>query len=381
MIEMMLWIFWISTAFVAYTLAGYPLLLWIGASLRTRTTRRAEIEPRISVIVVVHNEAAAIGDKIRNTLDFDYPREKLEIIIGSDGSTDGTVEVVRSFHESNVILVESRERLGKHCLQMMARDASQGEILIFTDATIRAKPDLPRRMVSHFADPTIGCVSTVDEVTGSRSGWMGEHFYVYGEMGLRRMEARMGSVVSMNGSLYAARREICQNWHADMSSDFFMALHCVERGLRAILDPECGVHVGVVRSGRREFVRKVRTIVHGMVVLFAHLHLLNPFRYGLFSWQLASHKLFRWLLPLPFLAILVSSVFLWHVHLFYRVCLMGQAAVYGAGLMAMLIPRLSNLAIFRLASFFCMGNVATLVAWWKSLSGDKMVTWEPSRRA
>jgi hypothetical protein len=185
----------------------------------------------------------------------------------------------------------------------------------------------------------------------------------------------------MNGSLYAARRDICQDWHPDMSSDFFMALHSVMAGRRAILDPMCSVQVGVVRSGRREFSRKVRTIVHGMVVLFSHLELLNPFRFGLFSWQLVSHKLFRWLLPFAFLSILVSNVFIWNAHPFYRICLLAQAVLYGAGLVSLAIPGVSRLAAFRLASFFSMGNVATLVAWWKSASGDKMVTWEPSRRA
>lgn len=375
------WVFWISTAVVFYALVAYPLLLWICATFMTRTSQRGETWPMVSVIIVVHNEAAAIGDKIRNCLEFSYPRDKVEIIVGSDGSTDSTVEVVRSFADARVILVESKERQGKHHLQMMARDVSHGEILVFTDATIRAKPDILQILVSHFADPSIGCVSSVDEVTGPHSGWMGEHFYVYGEMGLRRLESRIGSVVSMNGSLYAARREISENWHPDMSSDFFMALHAVKAGRRAILDPMCSVQVGVVRSGRREFTRKVRTIVHGMVVLFSHLELLNPFRFGLFSWQLASHKLLRWLLPFAFLGILTSNIFLWNENVFYKATLIAQGALYGAGVVSMVVPGASRLAAFRIASFFSMGNLATLVAWWKSVSGDKMVTWEPSRRA
>jgi hypothetical protein len=125
----------------------------------------------------------------------------------------------------------------------------------------------------------------------------------------------------------------------------------------------------------------VRTIVHGMVVLFSHLELLNPLRHGLFSWQLASHKLFRWMLPYAFLSILISNCFIWTEHVFFKVCLIGQAVLYGSGLLAAVIPGASGLAAFRLASFFSMGNAATFVAWWKAASGDKMVTWEPSRRA
>ena len=378
--EFMVSVFWTAVAFVAYTLVGYPTLLWIRSLLWPRHHRRAENIPTVTVIVVVHNAAAIITDKLKNTLAFDYPRDKLDIIIGSDGSTDETPQIVRQFARQGVKLVESRTWIGKHHVQMVARDVAQGEILVFTDASIHVRPDVLRKMVSHFVDGSIGCVCSADEMSQNNKSWMGETIYVYGEMGLRRLESKVNSLVSLSGSLFAVRKSLCEEWHPDMSSDFFLALHAVARRLRSVLDPECQAHVGVVGSERAELSRKVRTIVHGLAVFFSHLELLNPLRYGFFSWQLASHKLFRWLLPFAFLAALVSNCFLWAAGPFYQFALIAQLVGYGSGLLANTGGAFARIGPFRLANFFLMGNIATLLAWWKLCRGEKIVTWEPSRR-
>ena len=376
----MIYLFWFSLAFIAYTLAGYPTLLWLTSLVRTRTHQQGETLPFVTVIVVVHNAAEMVAEKIRNTLALNYPREKLEIIIGSDGSTDQTSAVVRSFAREGVRLVESPKWSGKHHVQMLACEIAQGEILVFTDASIRIETGVLKRMVTHFVDNTVGCVCSVDKMQDEGEERKGESLYVYGEMGLRALESRVSSLVSLSGSLFAVRRSMCDKWHPDQSSDFFLALHAVMRGLRAILDPECRARVGVVRSEGAELTRKVRTIVHGLVVFFDHLELLNPFRYGLFSWQLASHKLFRWLLPFAVLAALVSNCFLWKSGPIYQLALIGQLAGYGAALLSHAVPRLGQMSLIRMAGFFVLGNAATLVAWWKFLRGEKVVTWEPSRR-
>lgn len=377
---MMVWVFWLAVGFVSYTLAGYQIVLWIISRFRCQEHRREDVTPTVTVIIVVHNEAATIGEKIQNTLAFDYPKDRLEVVVGSDGSQDATVEIIRSFAAAGVKLVDSPERRGKHHIQMLARDVARGEILVFTDASILAGPHVLQQMVSHFADKSIGAVSSVDRVSDTKKGWMGEHVYIYGEMGLRRLEARVSSLVSLSGALFAARRSLCDDWHPDQSSDFFVALHAVARGLRAVIDPECPASLGVVRSERVELSRKVRTIVHGLVVFFSHLSLLNPFRYGLFSWQLASHKLCRWLLPFAVIAVLISSAFLWKAGLFYRVFLIIQLIGYTAGSLSYLGGRATRLGPLKLASFFVLGNVATLVAWWKFCLGDRFVAWEPSQR-
>jgi cellulose synthase/poly-beta-1,6-N-acetylglucosamine synthase-like glycosyltransferase len=378
--DITLWIFWLSLAFLVYTLAGYQALLWVISKFRRRSHLREEVCPSVSVIVVAHNEAGTIGEKILNTLSLEYPKEKLEVLVGSDGSTDGTAEIIRSFANQGVRLVERKERLGKHHIQMLALDESRGEIVAFTDASIRVEPPVLRKMVAHFADPGVGCVCSVDQIFEPRKGWKGEHFYVSGEMGLRLLETKVGSLVSLSGALFAVRRKVCKGWHPDMSSDFFLALHAVEQGYRAVIDPECRARLGMVKSQKAELTRKVRTIVHGLVVFFAHLHLLNFFRYGIFSWQLASHKLFRWLLPLGFAAALISNALLWKAGVFYQVFLILQLVGYLAGLLSTVGGALGRMAVFKLAGFIVMGNVATVIAWWKFSRGDKLAVWQPSQR-
>jgi cellulose synthase/poly-beta-1,6-N-acetylglucosamine synthase-like glycosyltransferase len=377
----MIYVFWLAIAFIIYTVVGYPTLLGILSLLRSRNHERREIFPAVSVITVMHNGAALVAEKIRNTLAFDYPKEKLEIIVGSDGSTDSTPEVVRSFASQGVKLVESLEWRGKHHVQMLARDIARGEILVFTDAAIHVGPDVLRKMVAHFADSSIGCVCSVDQMQDTTGDWMGETLYVYGEMGLRRLEAKVSSLVSLSGSLFAVRRSMCDTWHADQSTDFFLALHAVARGMGAVLAPECPARVGVVRSERGEFWRKVRTIVHGLVVFFSHLELLNPFRYGLFSWQLVSHKLCRWLLPFAVIATFFANFFLWRAGPFYQFCLVVQLMGCVMSSLSLLHGRLARISVIKLANFFFLGNVATLWAWWKFCLGEKYVTWEPSRRS
>ncbi len=377
----MVWVFWSAALILIYTFAGYPVVLWLVSLWRSRPHRRGALEPTVSLIIAAHNEAPVIGNKIRNCLELIYPHDKFEILVASDGSEDGTVEIVRSFAQRGVKLIEIPHRRGKQYAQMLARDASRGEILVFTDAGVELKPDGLQKIVSNFADPSVGCVSSEDQVVKQKRSWMGEQFYVQLEMWLRRLESRIGSLVTASGSFFAARRTVCEVWHTDQTSDFFVVLNAVTLGMRAVVDPECVGRFGLVRSEAAELQRKVRTIVNGLQVFFSHLHLLNPFRYGFFSWQLISHKLFRWLVPFAMLFLMVSNLFLWTASGFYRMCLVLQGAVYGPGLLALAADRLGKWKPIKLASYFLLGNAATLMAWWYFLAGEKFVTWHPTRRA
>jgi len=376
----MAWVFWISAAFLAYTLAGYPVMLLVMSRLRNRVHRRQTIWPTMSVIIPAHNEGAGIREKIVNTLQVDYPKDKLEIIIASDGSTDNTVEIVRSFEKDGIRLLELREAHGKHYAQMLARENACGEILVFTDARVLLDRDGLQKMASNFADSSVGCVSSEDCVVsaGSKSG---EGSYVGYEMWLRRLESRVGSLVSVSGSFFAARRELCQKWHSHQSSDFFVPLHVAEQRMRSVVDPECIGYYGVTHKGGAEFQRKVRTIVHGLDVVFSHRQVLNPFRFPVFSWQLVSHKICRWLIPFGLLGVLIGSAALWHEGNFYRAAFVLQAALYGAGLCALGWRRLLQLKGPRLAGFFLLANAATLTAWMKFCSGEKFVSWRPTQRS
>jgi glycosyltransferase involved in cell wall biosynthesis len=378
----MLWLFWTAAVFLAYTFVGYPTMLGMISLFRKRGQRQETTTwAKVSIIIPAHNQAIQLRRKIENTLALTYPKEKREIIVASDASTDETTDIVRSCADRGVRLVELPVRKGKHHAQMVARDASQGEILVFTDVSAELEPDALQKIVANFADPSVGCVSSEDRIAATSGRWMGEGFYVEFEMWLRRLEASAGSLVGLSGSFFAARREVCGVWYPGLSSDFFLPLQAVSRGMRAIVDPECRGHYGLVHSEKMELKRKVRTIVHGLAVLFVHAALLNPFRYGFFSIQLISHKLFRWLVPFAGAALLVSNLFLWDSGMFYRVCLVLQLILYGTGVLALLAGRLTQFKPFHLARFFLLGNAATMMAWMYFLMGEKFVTWQPTRRS
>lgn len=374
----MIWVFWLTVLFIWYALAGYPLCLWAVSRFRNRPHRRGDFTPAISIIIAAHNEAFGIANKIANCLALTYPADKLEIIIASDGSNDGTPDIVRSFSSRGVMLVEIPERRGKQFAQLQARNAARGEILVFTDAGVELDPGALQIIAANFADPEVGCVSSEDQIV-KRPGFKGEQSYVGFEMWLRRLESRIGSLVTASGSFFAARHSVCEPWHTDKTSDFFVVLNTVQAGMRAVVDPASIGYYGLTRSDKGELQRKVRTIVNGLDVFFMHAALLNPFRYGLFSWQLVSHKLFRWLVPAAMLVLLVSNCFLWHDGPFYQVSLVGQITIYGAGLVALVANRFAPKPI-KLAGYFLMGNAATLMAWFYYLSGEKFVSWQPTQR-
>lgn len=373
-------VFWLAALFLIYTFAGYPLLLWVVSQIRDQSHRRVPIEPGVSLIIAAHNEASSISRKLLNCLELDYPKDKLEVLVASDGSDDGTVEIVRSFAGKGVQLIEIPNRRGKQYAQLQARDLACGEILVFTDVGVELDSDGIRQIVSNFADPSVGCVSSEDRVAQKRSG-MGEQLYVRFEMWMRRAESRIGSLVTASGSFFAARRTVCDIWHIDQTSDFFVPLNTVTAGLRAVVDPESIGRYGLVSSERDELKRKIRTIVNGLQVFFSHSRLLNPVRYGFFSWQLISHKLFRWMIPPAMLVLLISNCFLWSAGSFYRMSLALQAGVYAAGLLALSANRFSAWKPIKLAGYFLLANAATLMAWFYFLSGEKFVSWQPTQRS
>lgn len=375
----MFYVFWAAAALLAYTFVGYPVLIFVLAKIRRKQHRREAIEPQVSVILTTHNQPRELRGKLENTLALDYPAGKLEIIVGCDACNEETLAVAHSYAAGGVKVVEVRERAGKHHAQQRAIAVSQGEILIFTDVAIQLDSDAARKIVSNFADPSVGCVSSEDRVL--QAGGEPEGSYIGVETLLRRLESQANSLVGLSGSFFAVRRELCEKWHPTQSSDFFVALHTVEDGYRAVVDPESVGAYGVTPSRRAEFWRKVRTVNHGLVVLFAHLKFLNPVRFRLYAWQLASHKLLRWMTPLLLLAVLVSNLFLLDQGWFYRATLAAQLAGYLAGVLALFVGRLAAVGLFRAAGFSLLSLGAIVVAWIKFASGEKYIVWQPTKRA
>lgn len=367
--------FWLSVALIVYAYAGYPFALFALSRFRDRRVVKRALTPRVSFIIAAHNEEQRIRDKIVNTLAQDYPSELLEIIVASDCSTDRTDEIVGEFAE-RVRLVRAPERRGKEAAQQLAVLAAGGDILIFSDSATALEPQGVSSIVENFSDPSVGCVSSIDLCIDERGRVSGEGAYVRYEMFIRKLETRVGTLVGLSGSFFAARRIVCQRWSVDRQSDFNTLLNSIEVGLRGVLDPDSVGYYRTISNPSREFGRKVRTVVRGIAVLAPNLRYLNPFRFGLFAWELASHKICRWLVPFAMLGALVTNLLLASRSPFYQVTLFLQAGFY----LAALVGLRTDARILRLPSFLCVANFAVLMAWLRFARGERIALWSPSSR-
>ena len=368
-------IFWFSIAVVVYAYAGYPCALVVLGRFRTRRVARAPITPRVSFVIAAHNEEARIAQKLENTLTQEYPAEALQIIVASDCSSDRTDEIVRG-HGDRVRLVRAPERRGKEAAQRLALGEADGDVIVFSDVATALAPDAVSTIVGNFADPTIGCVSSVDRFVDDDGQVSGEGAYVRYEMFLRTLESRVNTLVGLSGSFFAARRDVCRDWASDRQSDFSTLLNSVRLGLRGISDPASVGYYRNITDERQEFNRKVRTVGRGIAVLAANLSLLNPFRYGLFAWQLASHKLCRWLVPFALIVAVIANAALAPGSSLYTAALLLQSAFYTAAAAGLW----SRHRALRIPAFFVLSNVGVLAAWARFARGDRITTWTPSER-
>ena len=372
----MLWTFWISMAFIVYSMVGYAGCLWLLSLVRKRVVTRAPMEPTVSILIVVRGGEKLIEAKLRNCLEQDYPSEKIEIAVVCDGAAPETEAIVEHYAARSVKLIRA-PRQGKNGCLALALGATSGEMVVFTDAGVMMDSNALRLLAENFGDSRVGCVSSEDATGDADSN--AEPMYVDFDARVRRLECAVGSMIASSGSLFAARRALCFPWPERMSSDFFVPLNCIQAGYDVIVDIRVRGYLMTVKVSD-EFLRKVRTIVHGLDVLYEYRGLLNPFRYGLRSWELFSHKLCRWLLPIAFLAALISSVFLWSAGWVYQAGCIAQCVFYSVGVAAWLIPSRRNALPLKVARFFVMSIAATALAWVKFFSGEYYVTWEPSRR-
>lgn len=372
-------LFALSLFMVAWAYLGYPLSLAGLALFRSNGVARAPVLPTLTLLITVHNEQKRIRAKLENTLAVDYPRDRLQVLVASDGSTDATSAIVAEYADRGIELFEVSRRGGKENAQKEALGAARGEIIVFSDAATIIEPSGLRTMAANFADPSVGCVSSVDRIIGADGRPCGEGAYVRYEMWLRGLESQVNSLVGLSGSFFAARREVCADFSAEMQSDFRTVLNSVRLGLRGISDSAVIGCYPDIADSRKEFDRKVRTVLRGMTVYFRHLEFLNPFSYGLFAYQFFCHKLLRWLVPL-FLLLALGTNLLLATSLPYILLLLLQLTFYLAALQGRRQSQAPAHPLLKIPLYFVTANLAILVAWCHYFRGRRMVMWAPSER-
>lgn len=368
-----------------YAYVGYPMILWLIAHRKPGgfAVRLDAPWPPVTITVPVHNAKASIGSTLESLLALDYPRDRLQILVISDASTDGTDDVVCDFAGRGVELLRLPERQGKTAAENAALAASTGEILVNVDAAIVVPSQSLKQLVRVFDDPTIGVASGRDVSVGDAShhGTSAESNYVGYEMWIRDLETRVGSIVGASGCFYGSRRYVHgRPLPIGLSWDFAAALVARLQGYRSVSVPEAVCIVPRSAQIRTELRRKVRTMARGISTLFYHRSLMNPVRYGGFALMLISHKLLRWLpyllAPIAYLALFLLA--------FESVGARMLLVLLTAGLLAGVVGiRIRNTAPPRsiaLAGFLVAVCSAGFFAWWAAIRQTQMATWEPTPR-
>lgn len=369
-------IFWLSFFIIVYAYVGYPLLLAVLGSWRTNKIEHEQsknLEPSVSLIIPVYNEESVIDQKVRNTLELDYPETKLEIIVVSDGSTDNTHAIVQQCDSSSVRFFELPKRTGKAAALNLGLQKAKNEIIVFSDASIMLDKYALRNIVRGFSSDTIGCISGEDRIVGGG----GEGIYGKYELMLRNLESKVNSIVGASGCFYAQRKSLCEPFPAGMAPDFFSVLVTVDKGYRALTEPQAIGIMRTVKEPQHEFERKIRTLVRGMTTLFSFKRLFNPFRFCFFSVELFSHKLLRWLVGV-FLVLLFVINFLLAGSKIYLIFLILQIAFYSLALIGWATH--GRFLLLRFPLYFSIVNGSALIAFVKYMRGFRQEIWDPSKR-
>lgn len=381
-------IFWISVALCLYPYFGYPLLLRVLAAVRRRPVAKRAITPAVSVIIAAHNEERQLAAKIENTLALHYPPGRMELIVASDGSTDGTEAIAASFEDRGVRLLRLA-RCGKLRALNQAVAGASGEILVLTDANAELEPGALKELVAPFADPQVGGVcgnqkfharSGTDESTAE-----GENFYWTYDKYLKHLETQVGSTIAADGSIYALRRE-CYVRLEDgaQADDFAISARVITcGGKRLVYEPAAISFEPPPAASGLEFRRKVRVANHALRSILSLEGGLNPLRTGFYAVELWSHKMLRYLLPFFALLALGASAILSAGSAFYLLLLAGQLLFYGLAFSGWFLRRSlwGRLKPLSLPFYFCLANAAALLGMLSLLKGERIVTWQPQRES
>lgn len=376
-------IFWLATGLLALTYVGMPALTVLRARLFRRPHISADITPRVSVVIAAHNEAAVIGERIDNLLALDYPPDAIEIVIASDGSTDGTDDLIARYVDRGVRLV-APGRVGKGAALEAAVSASTGEILVFSDANSQYAPDAVRAIVRPFADPAVGGVAGNQVYLRegeSDATEVGERGYWDFDRLLKNWQSVAGSVTSGTGAIYAIRREHFGPIPDGITDDMLDTMRVVADGKRLVFAEDAMAYEPVAPSGRLEFRRKVRIMTRSFRCLILMRGLFDPRRTGFYAVQLFWHKVMLRTAALPLLALAVVSPLLWTHGLIYQIAAVGQVACYGlaAAGTALIRRPIGRHPALAVPAYFTLVNLASLRALLNLVRGERIDRWVPTR--
>ena len=369
-------------AIVVWSTLGYPLLLRLITGLRPAADPRAQggSSSRMALVFTIIDGEDAARRKLENGLALDWLGARPNVIMVVDGPDGTLAAVANDYRDRGVRVLWSSARRGKAHCQRLALDVVDADLIVFTDVGVNLSPGSLLAFHQAFEDPNVGCVSGTD-VTHARSGRLGgEDLYVRAEMALRTRESALGALIGVSGSLFAVRRGLCDPWPVDLTSDLALPLAIRARGYSVVARNDASGHYFATESLTKEYHRKVRTVVHGMHVVWSLRRDLNPLRHPFLATQVATHKLIRWLVPVFFLATLAAVTVLAQDQALFRIAQLVLLAPLAAALAAMLVRPLQQFLVFRLALYAVYVMAAIAAAWPRFVTGDRMAVWDETPR-
>ena len=383
-------IFWVGILVVGYTYVGYGIIIYILSKLRKRTNVLSsppdEQLPAVTLLVAAYNEADIIRTKIQNTLELDYPKNKLEIFFVTDGSTDQTPEIVKEY--PTIQLFHSFERKGKiHAVNRVMKSVKT-PIVIFCDANTDLNREAIKYIVRHYQDPTIGGVAGEKRILSKdkdNASGSGEGLYWKYESFLKKKDAEVYSIVGAAGELFSVRTDLFEEPAENMIiEDFYLSMRITAKGYRFAYEPDAFAMETASASVKEEWKRKVRISAGGFQAMSKLSYLLNPFRYGILSFQYISHRVLRWTLAPFFLPIIfIANVWLAFYGIpFYQLTMALQVFFYGLAFLGYLLrDKKIGIKGFFVPYYFAVMNLSVYFGLNRYLRGKQSVVWEKAKRA
>jgi len=377
--------FWTCAVLINYAYVVYPVLVWSLGRLFGRSAGAPSSEPEawppVSLLIAAHNEETVIEERIQNALEMNYPRERLEIVIGLDGCSDGTAAIVRRYENRGVRLLDYSQRRGKAAVLNAAMTEIKSPIVLMSDANTEIDSQAARRLVRWFHGPHVGVVCGRLVLTDPRSGSNADGLYWKYETFLKRCEGRLGALLGANGAIYAIRRDLYVPIPAKtIIDDFVIPLLAKLRSDCAIVyDCDAVAREETPADVSSEFHRRARIGAGGFQSIGMLWKLLDP-RRGWVAFTFLSHKILRWFCPIFLIGLLASNALLWE-RPFFRWVLGAQLAFYGVSLLAALAPRGVRLPKpIRLMTMFASMNAALLVGFVRWLGKRQNAAWRRTTR-
>ena len=374
-----------SLATILYVYIGYPILLSIlNVVINRKPIQQDEnFLPKVTLLISCYNEIDVVKQKIENSLAIDYPQDKLEIIIISDGSDDGTDDIAKSFSDRGVKLIRQEGRLGKTSAINLAMEQVNSEIVVFSDANAMYLPNAITKLIRNFAEKDVGYVVGAALYTDGKTSAAAasEDIYWQYEIKLKTLESAVHSVVGGDGAIYAIRRALYIPLDAKDINDFVNPLQIIEQGYRGVFDHEANCLEETAGDFAKEAKRKQRIVNRSFRGLMKVKAVMNPFKYGFFSLEVISHKLLRWLIPVFITCFAIGSILSAYQNIFsfQIISLLGICFLWLAQVGFIKSNQQAISPAFFLPYYFLMVNYYSLIGVITALLGNIQVTWSTPR--